>query len=224
MTNEEFILAIAPIIQKYAVAYGYKIVSAVIAQACVESAYGRSTLSAKYHNYFGLKCGSGYSGASVNMATNEEYRPGTLTSIRDNFRVYGSMDEGVKGYYEFIQYARYSNLRGANSARDYLERIKAAGYATSSTYVNTCMNVVNKYNLELYDRAPVVVPVSYAGIITADALRVRLGAGTQHEIMNVANHPFLLPRGFCVAIDAECNGWGKLAGINGWCSLDYIKR
>lgn len=103
MTDKEFIEQIAPIIQKYAKAYGYKVVSAVIAQACIESGFGRSTLSAKYHNYFGLKCGSGWLGPSVNMNTKEEYTPGTLTSIRDFFRVYSSMEDGVKGYYEFIQ-------------------------------------------------------------------------------------------------------------------------
>lgn len=46
------------------------------------------------------------------MRTQEEYREGTLTSIRDNFRVFDSMEEGVKGYFEFIQLERYRNLRG----------------------------------------------------------------------------------------------------------------
>lgn len=42
----------------------------------------------------------------------EEYTPGTLTQIKDNFRVYDNMEEGVKGYFEFIQLSRYQNLRG----------------------------------------------------------------------------------------------------------------
>lgn len=46
------------------------------------------------------------------MRTQEEYREGTLTSIRDNFRVFDSMEEGVKGYFEFIQLERYRNLQG----------------------------------------------------------------------------------------------------------------
>ena len=224
MTDKEFIAQIAPIIQKYAKQYGYKVVSAVIAQACVESGYGRSSLAKKYNNLFGLKCGSGWKGKSVNMATNEEYTAGTLTTIRDNFRVYDNMDDGVKGYYEFIQYPRYANLRSATSARQYLEYIKADGYATAYTYVNTCMRVTMQYNLEAYDNIPEVISVSYAGVVTADALRVRQGAGTGYGIVQVGGHDLLLPKGICVAFDAESNGWARLAGLDGWCSLSYIQR
>lgn len=59
-----------------------------------------------------MKCGSAWNGKSVNMNTWEEYRPGTTTAIRANFRVFDSMEEGVKGYFEFIQLERYRNLRG----------------------------------------------------------------------------------------------------------------
>lgn len=149
---KNFIETIAPIIQRVAKERGYKIVSPIIAQACCESAYGTSSLGYKYHNYFGMKCGSAWKGASVNMATKEEFTPGTLTSIRDNFRAYSSMEEGVKGYFDFIGYSRYSNLKTATTPQQYLEYIKADGYATSSTYVNTNMAIVNKYNLTKYDK------------------------------------------------------------------------
>lgn len=151
---KQFIETIAPIIQEEAKARGYKVCSPIIAQACIESGYNTSLLSMRYHNYHGLKCGSAWKGPSVNMATKEEYTPGQLTSIRDNFRVYSDMISGVKGYFDFISTNRYSNLKGANTAKEYLELIKKDGYATSSSYVNTCMNVVNRYNLEVYDGAP----------------------------------------------------------------------
>ena len=147
-----FIKQIAPLIQAEAKARGYKVCSAVIAQACIESAYGQSGLSAKYHNYFGLKCGKGYKGKSVNMKTKEEYQPGILTSIKDNFRVFDDMPSGCAGYYTFIGTKRYANLKTAKTAQEYLERIKADGYCTSSTYVSTCMGVVNKYDLTKYDK------------------------------------------------------------------------
>ena len=121
---KKFISEIAPIIQKEAKARGYLVCSPVIAQACIESAYGLSGL-AKYHNYFGLKCGSAWTGKSVNMKTKEEYTTGTLTTIRDNFRVYDNMIEGVKGYFDFISTKRYANLKTANTPQLYLERIKA---------------------------------------------------------------------------------------------------
>lgn len=149
---KEFIEKIAPIIQKYAKKYGYKVCSPIIAQACLESAYGTSSLAYKYHNYFGLKCGSYWKGKSVNLQTKEEYTAGTLTTIRDNFRAYDSMDAGVKGYFEFISTTRYKNLKTATTPKQYLELIKADGYATSSTYVNNNMSLVSNYNLTKYDK------------------------------------------------------------------------
>lgn len=148
---KKFIDEIAPIIQKYAKLYGYKVASPIIAQACIESAYGTSSLGYKYHNYFGMKCGSSWTGRSVNLSTKEEYKAGTLTSIKANFRVYDSMDAGVKGYFEFISTKRYFNLKTAATPQEYLQKIKADGYATSSTYVSTNMSCVTKYNLTKYD-------------------------------------------------------------------------
>lgn len=149
--QNEFINKIAPIIRKVAIERGYKVCSPVIAQACCESNYGISQLSAKYNNFFGLKCGSSWKGDSVNMKTKEEYTVGTLTTIKDNFRAYKDMTQGVNGYYDFINTKRYANLKDAKTPREYLEFIKADGYATSSTYVNTCMSFVTKHNLTKYD-------------------------------------------------------------------------
>ena len=146
-----FIAQIGPIVQKYAKNRGYKIASTVIAQACCESAFGTSSLGYKYHNYFGMKCGSAWKGKSVNMATKEEYTPGQLTSIRDNFRVYDSMEEGVAGYYDFINWSRYANLKTAATPKQYAEMLKADGYATSSTYVNTLCTIVERYSLTVWD-------------------------------------------------------------------------
>ena len=152
--QKSFIMQIAPLMQAEAKKRGYKICSGAIAQACLESAYGTSSLGYKYHNYFGLKCGSSWKGKSVNMKTREEYTPGTLTTIRDNFRAYDSMAAGVAGYYDFIQSKRYAALRSATSAQDYLEKIKAAGYATSSQYVANNMAVVRRHSLVEWDEDP----------------------------------------------------------------------
>lgn len=146
-----FIEKIAPLIQAESKKRGYKVASPIIAQACCESAYGTSSLGYKYQNYFGMKCGSSWTGKSVNLKTKEEYTTGQLTTIRDNFRVYDSMEEGVIGYFNFISTKRYANLKEASSPRQYLEMIKADGYATSSTYVATNMVIVDKYNLTRFD-------------------------------------------------------------------------
>lgn len=158
MGKQEFIESIAYYVQQYAPKYGIAVHSPIIAQAILESGWGESKLAAQYHNYFGLTCGIGWTGKSVNMATWEEYTPGVKTNITQNFRVYDSMAEGVKGYFDFIQYPRYKNLKGVTDPRAYVERIKADGYATASNYVSAVMNLITGYNLEQYDRKTVPEP------------------------------------------------------------------
>ena len=151
MTNSEFIEQIAKCVKKYAYVCGIEVHSPIIAQAILESGWGKSGLASKYHNYFGLKCGSSWKGKSVNMATKEEYKVGTLTNIRDNFRVYDSMEDGVKGYFDFINTSRYANLKGVKSPEEYVKRIKADGYATSSKYVDNIMRVIRDNKLTRFD-------------------------------------------------------------------------
>ena len=148
--QDAFINEIAPYIQREGKARGYTIISTAIAQACIESRWGQSGL-ARHHNYFGMKCGSGWKGSYVTMNTKEEYTQGQLTTIRDSFRTYNSMEEGVKGYYEFISASRYANLKTATTPRQYAEYLKVDKYATSSTYVNTLVNTVNAHNLARFD-------------------------------------------------------------------------
>lgn len=151
--KQKFVDDIAKYVQKYAGSYGISVHSPIIAQAILESGWGKSRLATDYHNYFGMKCGTKWTGPSVNMTTQEEYAAGTLTTIKDNFRVYDNMEDGVKGYFEFIQLSRYENLKGITDPQKYIETIKNDGYATSSTYVDSLMQIIKLYNLTAYDSA-----------------------------------------------------------------------
>ena len=151
-SKRQFVIDIANYVRKYAPKYGIKVYSPIIAQAIHESGWGQSSLSAKYHNYFGLKCGTLWTGKSVNLSTKEEYSAGSLTTIRSNFRVYDNMEQGVKGYFEFIQLPRYSNLKGVTSPKQYLTNIKNDGYATGYLYVDHTMALVDLYDLTQFDK------------------------------------------------------------------------
>jgi N-acetylmuramoyl-L-alanine amidase len=64
---------------------------------------------------------------------------------------FATMEDGVKGYFDFINISNYANLKGVTDPRTYLENIKADGYATSLKYVDNLMAVIEKYNLTQYD-------------------------------------------------------------------------
>lgn len=151
MDKETFIQKVAEKVSKYAYLYGIVVHSPIIAQAILESGWGKSGLASKYHNYFGLKCGSSWKGKSVNMTTKEEYKVGTMTNIRDNFRVFDDFDDGIRGYFEFINTNRYANIKGVKSPEEYVRRLKADGYATSSKYVDNVMKVIRDNKLTRFD-------------------------------------------------------------------------
>lgn len=61
-------------------------------------------------------------------------------------------------------------------------------------------------------------PTSYKVKITADALNIRKGAGTQYPIVGcIKDH------GVYTIIDT-CNKWGFLKSKAGWICLDYVKK
>ena len=148
---EKFIEYIAPIMLSEAHKRGYNIVSTSIAQAVVEGAAGTSTLAKVHHNHFGMKAQKGYKGEYVRMRTKEEYQEGHLVTIYANFRKYPNDQSGIEGYYTFLEYKRYANLKHAKDYKQFAEYIRADGWATSFTYRDNLIEKVERYNLTRFD-------------------------------------------------------------------------
>ena len=151
--QDDFILSIVPYVSSWKNYLGYGVVSAIVAQACLESAYGSSD-KAKHNNYFGLK----YKGNRVSCYSEifsaysaEQLPDGTYVTIKTDWYGFSDINTGVQGYFEFINIDRYKQARAASDPRTYLQALKDAGYATSINYVDNCMAVINKYNLTQYD-------------------------------------------------------------------------
>lgn len=162
------------------------------------------------------------------MRTQEEYMEGTLTSIRDNFRVFDSMEEGVKGYFEFIQLKRYRNLQGIRDPQEYLETIRADGYATSFSYVEDCMKVIRQYELTRFDEGGCETMAKTAESVL-DVMRGWLGFseanGKFKEIIDLYNGVKPLPRGYAVQYSDEwCDTCVSAAGIKAGCGLPQLEE
>lgn len=153
-TMRSFISKIGPIVQKYAKQYGYKVASPIIAQACLESGYGTSYKS-KFNNFFGLKyrnnrCPSA-SGSFVD-GSKEQRKDGTYYDITDSWFKFNTMEDGVKGYFEFISISNYDPVR--NNITDPIEYVTILGkcnYYTDLNYPNKIRTIINSHNLTKYD-------------------------------------------------------------------------
>lgn len=154
MTRNEFIEEIAKYVQKYAPEFGITVYSPIIAQACLESAYGTSN-KAKYNNFFGLKYRknrvSCYNGFFYDDGS-EQKADGSYVPINTAWYMFENIEMGVKGYFEFLNIDRYKNLKGITEPEEYLRTIKEDGYATSLNYVQNLMRVIETNNLTRFDR------------------------------------------------------------------------
>ena len=153
MTKEEFINEVAKSVIKYAPQFNIKVCSPIIAQACLESAYGTSH-KAQYHNYFGLKyranrvtCHSGY----FNDNSVEHNTDGSYTPINTDWYKFESLDKGILGYFQFINVSIYNNVKGVTEPKEYITRLRNDGYATDLQYVDKVMKVINDNNLTRFD-------------------------------------------------------------------------
>lgn len=122
--------------------------SITTAQAILESGWACSDI---HNNLFGIKC-SGYN-TCVNANTHE-YIHGQYVAVVDSFRTYNNVAESISDHSKFLlDNSRYSQ-HGVFSAKNYQEQahaLKAAGYATSKTYAESLINIVEAYDLNKWD-------------------------------------------------------------------------
>lgn len=124
--------------------------SVVIAQAAIESNWGRSSLAAKYNNYFGIKAGKLWKGRTVNMKTGEVF-DGKNVTVNSNFRVYGSLAESIADRNRLLRTPRYKSVEAAATPEAQAAAIKESGYCTATNYVSSIMATIKANNLTQYD-------------------------------------------------------------------------
>lgn len=152
-----FIEMIAPLAQKAYRTLGKVKPSVCIGMACIESAYGTSQIMKKHNAYFGQKVGTGktavkyWSMKFFTSSTKEEYTLGQHTTIRAAFRAYDSAEQSVFNYYELLNTSLYAKVLATSDYREQMQQIKACGYMTSSTEVNSVISIIEKYGLTKYD-------------------------------------------------------------------------
>lgn len=158
-----FVEDIATYVVKYAHQYGILVHSPIIAQAILESACGTSNKVKVAlpngaiewrHNYFGLKWRNGRCAISNDYFeewTSEQNADGSYIDIVSRFCKFNSLEDCVVGYFQWTNIKNYASLKGVTDPRTYLERIKAAGYATSLKYVDNLMKVIDFYDLTRFD-------------------------------------------------------------------------
>lgn len=144
--------------------------SLTIAQAILESNWGKSGLTAKANNLFGIK-GTGPAG-SVSMPTTE-YVNKQPVKINANFRKYNDWGESIADHSALIlngtrdKPTRYHGVLGADY-KTACHAIWQGGYATDPAYPQKLINLIETHNLQQYD----VYPQPVESIVGKEALKL----------------------------------------------------
>lgn len=153
-----------------------------IAQIICESGQGEtmSQLATRDHNLFGMKWASSFASApevagKAGWTTHEEYTPGQISTITAYFTVFKGDVECIRFRSRvFLQAAHYKNnalIRQAiaeHSSDKMAEGLKDAGWATSSSYVESLKAALDSYNLRRFDS--MTVEDLESGALSADAI------------------------------------------------------
>ena len=118
--------------------------SITLAQGCLESGNGLSTLATQGNNHFGIKC-HGWSGATI---YHDDDKAGEC------FRRYETAEASFRDHSDFLRYSdRYAFLFDLEPTdyKGWAEGLKKAGYATDPNYPTKLIEIIETYGLDKYD-------------------------------------------------------------------------
>ena len=145
--------------------------SIILAQGILESAAGTSDLAQNANNHFGIKCANNWKGDTY-FKTDDD-RDANGNSIESCFRSYKDVTESYHDHGEFLRdpkkYNRYGFLFNLDRTdyKSWARGLQSAGYATSPTYSNQLINLIERYKLYEYDRPgskPTTIPSTPNGV------------------------------------------------------------
>jgi flagellum-specific peptidoglycan hydrolase FlgJ len=132
--------------------------SVTIAQAIEESAWGQSSLAARYHNLFGIK-GTGPAG-SIALPT-QEYENGSWVTTEAQFAVYHNVAESIADHADLLATSGYYARAMADRAHpDAFANDLTGVYATDPGYGANLIALMKLYNLYQYDTASTPAPAA----------------------------------------------------------------
>lgn len=135
--------------------------SITVAQAILESNWGKSKLTQEANNLFGIKADSSWWGESVTFSTGEYYN----SRIKAKFRKYRSWKQSIEDHTEFLIKNKRYKKAGIFHKKDYRSQAQAledAGYATTQDkngnyiYADKLIQLIERYRLYDLDKKVMV--------------------------------------------------------------------
>lgn len=152
-SHEAFIEQLAPTATK--LDHEYNVPASIsLAQAILESNWGKSQLAADYNNLFGVK--ADFWQPRIKLAT-KEYENGRWVTVDAYFRVYHSWKASLIDHAKLMvrgtswNQNQYEKVIKAGDYRQAAYALQEAGYATDPTYAIKLIEIIETYHLDQYD-------------------------------------------------------------------------
>jgi len=145
MTRRQYIEKYAPTAVREMKATGIP-ASITLAQGCLESGNGNSTLATKANNHFGIKCHNNWKGKTLYQDDDARH---------ECFRSYKSADESYRDHSDLLRYRdRYASLFNLKPTdyKGWAYGLQKAGYATAKTYAASLIQIIEENELWRYDQ------------------------------------------------------------------------
>ena len=183
--------------------------SITMAQACLESADGLSSLSQMSNNHFGIKCKSDWMGEKVYFDDDAK---------NECFRKYSSVEESYVDHTDFLlQNPRYRSLfdLGSTNYKGWAKGLKDAGYATLYNYDKKLIEIIENFQLHKLDSK---ITIDAVALFPKRSVSKRFESGT--TVINAFDIHRVTPRNGIKSIVAiEGDTYDKIAqefGLEVW--------
>lgn len=225
LTREQVLAKIGPLLTEDQRESGI-LASVTGAQLILESDALQSELAQNANNCFGMKqnlsgntwTGSTWDGAVYTKKTSE-WDGTKYVEVVANFRSYPDIIASIADHSAYLLGAmkgdkkRYEGLAGCKDHKKALQIIKDGGYATSPTYVDNLLAVIDKYDLKKYDLEENVVDekseVPFTVRVLINDLNYRSEPSMKGKVKGQTG------KGVFTIVE-ESNNWGKLKSGLGW--------
>lgn len=151
--KEAFIKKVVPV-AKSEQKRAHVFASITIAQAALESDWGKSELSSKYNNLFGIKAGPNQNGEYM---TTKEYVNGQWITVSARFMVFENWNESIQAHTQLLvngttwNPSHYAAVIQAKNYQEAALALQEKGYATDPQYAQKLINLIKTYHLDQYD-------------------------------------------------------------------------
>ena len=146
--NQEYVNQYAEYAMEQMRRYGIP-ASVTLAQGICESSNGRSELSQKGNNHFGIKATNSW------IKEGGQYLVYTDDKPDEKFCKYENVGESYEHHSKFlVENTRYANLfqLSPDDYKGWTKGLQSAGYASSKAYASTLNNIIESNNLQKYDQ------------------------------------------------------------------------